>query len=118
MKTKYWAMLIGLILVICLGLSLALTWPKEDAAYAEIWSEGKLLHILDLSVDRELTVTTDKGTNTITVRDGAVAVTYADCPDGYCEDRGYCAGGLQIVCLPHELVIRFTERTEVDGVVG
>lgn len=118
MKTKFWIALIAAVLIACTGLSLWLLWPGEDAAYAEVWSEGKLLHTLDLSVDRELTVQTARGTNVVTVKDGKIAVTQADCPDHYCMDRGFCAGGTQIVCLPNRLVIRFQGQQEVDGVVG
>lgn len=118
MKTKWWIALIAAVLAVCVVLSLWLLWPRADAAYAEIWSDGKLLHTLSLSVDREVTVQTDRGTNVITVKEGKIAVTQADCPDHYCMDRGFCAGGTQIVCLPNRLVIRFTGQQEMDGVVG
>ena len=118
MKSTSWIMIISFLLILCLGLSLWLLWPKEDAAFAEVRSEGKLLYTLDLSIDRELIIQTAKGTNVITVKDGHIAVTEADCPDGYCMDRGFCAGGLQIVCLPNGLEIRFLAEAEVDGVVG
>ncbi len=118
MKTKFWIGLIAGLLVLSLGLSAWLLWPGEDAAYAEIWSEGKLLYTLDLSVDQELTVKTEQGVNVITVHNGKIAVTNADCPDHYCMDRGYCSGGSQIVCLPNRLVIRFVDGQEMDGVVG
>lgn len=118
MKSKTWAIILGAVLILCVGLSLWLLWPREGAVRAEIWSEGKLLHTLDLSVNQELTVTTDSGINTVTVRDGKIAVTAADCPDHYCMDRGYCAGGSQIVCLPNRLVIRFLGGETVDGVAG
>ena len=117
MKSRTWAIIIGVVLMICVGASVVLLSGGE-AQWAEVWSEGKLLYTLDLSMDRQLTVTTDKGTNVITVRDGRIAVTQADCPDGYCLARGFCAGGLQIVCLPNELEIRFTGQQEIDGVVG
>ena len=117
MKSRTWAIIIGVVLMICVGASVVLLSGGE-AQWAEVWSEGKLLYTLDLSMDRQLTVTTDKGTNVITVRDGRIAVTQADCPDGYCMARGFCAGGLQIVCLPNELEIRFTGQQEIDGVVG
>lgn len=118
MKTKYWIALIAFVLVVCAGLSIWLLWPGEEAAYAEIWSDGKLLHTLALSVDCEVTVQTSRGTNVVTVKDGKIAVTEADCPDHYCMDRGFCAGGTQIVCLPNRLVIRFASQQEMDGVVG
>ena len=115
-KSRTWAVLIGIILIVCLALSALLLLPGEDAAYAQVWSEGKLLHTLDLSVDRVVTVSTATGTNVITVKDGRIAVTEADCPDGYCMDRGFCAGGLQIVCLPNKLEIRFTQQGDIDGI--
>jgi hypothetical protein len=118
MKNKAWIALIGALLIVCLAASVWLLWPKGDAAYAEIRSGGKLIHTLDLSIDREITVATHKGTNVITVKDGHIAVTQADCPDHYCMDRGFCAGGLQIVCLPNELEIRFVGEPEVDGAAG
>lgn len=118
MKTKYWVAILAALLVLSLGLSAWLLWPGEDAAYAEIWSEGKLLYTLDLSEDRELTVKTDRGVNMITVRDGKIAVTEANCPDHYCMKRGFCAGGAQIVCLPNRLVIRFVGQQKLDSVAG
>ena len=48
----------------------------------------------------------------------AEGLTEADCPDGYCMDRGFCSGGAQIVCLPNRLVISFLASEEVDFVVG
>ena len=118
MKTKFWIALIGALLLICVALSLWLLWPREDAAYAEVWSEGKLLYTLSLSVDREVRVETERGVNVITVKDGKIAVTGADCPDHYCMQRGFCDSGAQIVCLPNRLVIKFVGEQEVDGAVG
>ena len=118
MKSKTWILLIGTLLVLCLGLSLWLLLPGGDAAAAEVWLDGKLLYMLDLRVDQKLTVTSENGINEITVREGKIAVTQADCPDGYCMDRGWCGGGAQIVCLPNRLVIRFVGKTQIDGIVG
>ena len=118
MKTKTWILLISVILVICIGLSLWLYLPKKPASAAEIWSEGKLLYILDLSKNQTMTVTSAHGANTITVQDGAIAVTEADCPDKYCIQRGFCDKGVQIVCLPNRLVIKFVDNQALDGISG
>jgi len=118
MKSKTWGMLLAGLLIICVGLSLWLLLPREPATQAEIWSEGKYLYTVDLTVDQTKTVTTEKGTNVITVADGKIAVTQANCPDGYCIKRGVCNSGAQIVCLPNRLVIRFTGTQTVDGIVG
>ncbi|MBQ9148061.1 MAG: NusG domain II-containing protein [Oscillospiraceae bacterium] len=119
MKSKYWAILLCVVMAVSLGLSFLLMNNTKTAARAEISSGGKLVRVVELAVDQEFTVTAeDGGTNTVTVKDGAIAVTAADCPDHYCMDRGFCTGGTQIVCLPNRLVISFLGEQEIDGVVG
>ena len=119
MKTQYWIALFALLLVACLGLSIQLLMPGEDAAYAEIISDGQVMQVVDLKIDRELHITTaEGGRNTITVKNGKIGVTQATCPDHYCMDRGMCSSGVQIVCLPNRLVIRFVGQQAVDAVVG
>lgn len=117
LTTKRWACLLGLALVLCVGLSLWLLLPGKDAAQVEVWSHGELKYTLPLDTDTEVTVR-EEGTNVITVRGGKVAVTQADCPDGYCMARGFCSSGAQIVCLPNRLVLRFVGKQTVDGVAG
>ena len=119
MKTKYWIALLAVLLIICAGLSIPLLMPGEAATHAEIVSEGRVLHTVDLRIDQEITVANSQGgINIVTVRDGKIAVTEADCPDHYCMHRGFCNSGAQIVCLPNLLIIRFTGAQEVDIVVG
>ena len=113
MKTKNLVLAVSLLLAVSLGLSAWLLRP-QTAAYAQIWSEGELLYTLDLRVDRVVQVQTAAGSNRIEVRQGKIAVTQADCPDGYCVDRGFCSGGVRIICLPHRLTIRFLKELEMD----
>ena len=117
MKTKNWILLLGALLLVCAGLSVWLM-RSEEATAAQVYSDGKLLYTLDLGTDRTLTVEGSRGINVITVKDGKIAVTTADCPDGYCMDRGFCSGGVQIVCLPNRLVIRFLGEQEIDAFSG
>ena len=88
------------------------------AASAQVVSEGKVIRIADLAQEQEFTVEVDGGYNVITVKNGKIAVTAADCPDHYCVRQGFCNSGAQIVCLPHKLVITFLGETEIDGAVG
>lgn len=118
MKTKVWIFLLAAVLVVCALLSLWLLLPGEDAAFVQVISEGELLYTLPLNVDTQIQVVSQYGTNVVTVRDGKVAVTQADCPDGYCMDRGWCSRGVQIVCLPNRLVLEFAGAQKVDGIVG
>ena len=119
MKTKYWIALLGVLLLVCIGLTIPLLIPQEAATYADIISEATVVHTVDLRIDREITITNSRGSqNTVTIRDGKIAVTQADCPDHYCMHRGFCNSGTQIVCLPNELIIRFTGEQEIDMMVG
>ena len=118
MKSKIWGLILGVVLIACLLLSLPLILPAQPAARAEIWSDGVLVETVDLYTDRVFTVENGSGVNTITVENGKIAVTEANCPDHYCMQRGFCSGGAQIVCLPNRLVIRFVGEQEIDGVAG
>ena len=117
MKTRNWIMIIGGVLLVCTVLSLFLL-QSGQADFAEIYSDGKLIYTVDLRIDQEKTIEGPYGTNVITVKDGAIAVTRADCPDGYCMKRGFCSGGTEIVCLPNRMVIQFKAEQDIDAAVG
>ena len=114
MKTKTWIILFAVSAVACILLSLPL-FLQKPARYARITSKGQVVRTVDLSVDQEFTV---DGKNTITVENGKIAVTWADCPDHYCMKRGFCEGGTDIVCLPNRLVITFLEDQQIDAAIG
>ena len=119
MKTRYWICLLCGILILCLGLSIPLLMPDGDAQFAEIISDGQVMHRVDLHTDRQITITTaNGGRNVITVRNGRIGVTEANCPDHYCMDRGMCSSGTQIVCLPNRLIIRFLGDQTLDTITG
>ena len=89
------------------------------ALSAEIVSDGQVLYRVDLHLDNTFPITTSAGgSNTVTVKDGKIAVTEANCPDHYCMERGFCNSGSPIVCLPNRLVIEFSGEQEIDFVVG
>ena len=114
MKTKTWILLFAVIAAACILLTLPLL-RQDQARFAEITSKGEPVKTVDLLIDQEFTV---DGKNTVTVKDGKIAVTWADCPDHYCMKRGYCDRGTDIVCLPNRLVISFLGEQEVDAAVG
>ena len=118
MKTTGWITILAGIFLVCLALSLWLLLPGEEAELVEVWSEGKLLYSLRLDADQSMEVVSQYGKNTVTVKNGKVAVTQADCPDHYCMDRGWCDSGTPIVCLPNRLVLKFVGNQPVDGAVG
>ena len=116
-KNRYWIMIFGAIFALCLALVLM---PSTDAPATRAQIKyGDKTATVDLSVDQEMVFEAkDGGYNTVTIRNGRIAVTEADCPDQYCVRQGFCNGGEQIVCLPHNLVISFPGASEIDGAVG
>ena len=117
MKNKYWILLFGAVFVLCLALVLI---PADStAANRARIKAGDSIFTVDLLEDQTFTLeAADGGYNTVTVKDGKIAVTEADCPDQYCVKQGFCNSGEQIVCLPHKLVISFVGESHVDGAVG
>ena len=110
-------MIFGAVFALCLVLVLL---PDFDAPaqLAQVKS-GDTIRIVDLKIDQDFTLEAETGGyNILTVRNGKIAVTEADCPDQYCVKQGFCNSGEQIVCLPHKLVISFVGESEVDGAVG
>lgn len=118
MKTKYWIFLLVAVLAVCLISGILLLAPGSGATSVQVYSDGKLLYTLSLSVDTRITVKSEYGENVITVQQGKAAVTEADCPDGYCMHRGWCDGGAPVVCLPNRLVLRFSDTRKVDAALN
>ena len=118
MKTRTWILLICALLALCIGLSLLTFGPKDAASHATITSQGVVNRVVSLHIDQEFEIESPTGTNTVTVKDGKIAVTAASCPDHYCMERGFCSSGSPIVCLPNRLVVEFSGELEIDSVVG
>ena len=118
MKSKFWCIILVMILVISAAVSIPIFLPSDDAAWAEIRSNGDLIRKVNLNIYQEFTIPCSDGFNTVTIKDGKIAVTDASCPDRYCMERGFCSGGTAIVCLPNRLVIQFIGDQEIDGQIG
>ena len=91
--------------------------------YALIYQDNVLLHKIDLtktSESMEFTIDynsdTVTGYNTICVKDGAIGIVDADCPDKVCEHMGMTSSThFPITCLPHKLVIQIVDDSEVPS---
>ena len=114
-KTRVWICLLGGLLLASLAL---LLWPQERAQSAEIWSDGVLVRRVSVAQDQSFTVDSPYGSNTVTIQNGAIAVTQSDCPGGDCIQTGWRQGGQPIVCLPHRLVVQFSGGGGPDAVTG
>ena len=98
------------ILIAVLLAAAALVWTflrmgRKNGAVAVVTLNGEMRAELPLGEDVSMTFE-GGGRNTVTVRDGAVCVESADCPDGLCVRQGWAKyEGETIVCLPNGLVV-------------
>ena len=78
---------------------------KSPAEVIEISVDGKVIEILDLAKDQELTIDgVSGGTNHLIIKDGEAWVSEATCPDKLCVHQGKIhLDGEIIVCLPNKM---------------
>ena len=119
MKTRTWILLLGGVFLLSLLGSYFVLCGQPSAAQAQISSGGNVVKTVNLHENQQFTITAENGgENTVTVRDGKIAVTEASCPARFCMKRGFCGNGTDIVCLPNRLVIHFIGAQTVDAAVG
>lgn len=118
-KTGRWRSLVVIVVIVAaVATSLAsVLWlgAATSAAKAVVHASDGSVYELSLDGEAEQVVVTDKGVNVVAVRDGAVYVREADCPNQDCVHQGTISQvGQQIVCLPHEMWIEI-EAEGADG---
>lgn len=109
------------LLILALLLAAAILWlflrPGDTGAYAIVTLRGEEIARYSLTENKSVTIGTDDY-NVLTISDGTVCVSDANCGDHTCIHTGQISReGEQIICLPHELVIEITggESTELDA---
>ena len=116
MKDKYTTkkrdiVLAAVLLILGVTGVLIVKYGLKSGNTADVYIDDKLVQTIDMSVDDEYTFQTDK------VRNGAVSMKSADCPDKVCVRMGTKnRNGETITCLPHKLVIEVHggQEQEVD----
>lgn len=88
--------------------------PPEHA-YVVIERGGAVLLKLPLDEDRVVPIAENEEKNTISIINGTVSITGANCPDKLCMHGSLGRTGGLLVCLPHRLIVRIEARdTEWD----
>ena len=111
---------IGIVVILAAAVMLCfLPGRNSSAEYAEIYLNGTLYKTVPLNQDTTFWVT-DQYSNQITVKNGAIAFTDADCPGQDCVHSGSIHDtGRSLVCLPNRVEIRVVSaEADVDFVVG
>lgn len=122
MKTKV-ILLLLLAAVAASAAWLLLGGKGARAPIARITWDGVLLEEFDLNqVDEPYTYTFKYGseTNTVTLEQGRVCISEANCPDQICVHQGWISDStVPIVCLPHKLIIEIVDGGGgLDGGAG
>ncbi len=95
---------------VCALIGTLLIYGAKPAGQIEIISHGELIY-KGASVKRGAPVYIDAGNgeNIVRIDEKGVCVESANCPDKDCVNSGYLKNTyLPIVCLPNELIIRYT----------
>lgn len=109
--------IIAVIAVVAASVAAVMVFGAQTAAdTAVVHASDGSVRELPLDQAGTFSVTTEKGTNEIEVKDGQVRVVEADCPNHDCVEQGWISrAGQQIVCLPHELWIEIVPAEGSDA---
>ncbi len=99
--------LIILFLIIGIGFLIQRYYFGKSGISAIIEQDGETIAELNLNKNTEFVLNDGSGgSNTITVQNGHISVTEANCPDLVCVRTGAISQtGEVIACLPHKLII-------------
>ena len=98
--------LIAALLVLAGAALLYVRLTRSAGGTVRVALNGNVVAQLPLWADCTRVFESERGSNTVVIRDGGVSVTEADCPDKVCVDQGVIRyNGESIVCLPHKLVV-------------
>lgn len=80
---------------------------RTPALRAEVSIDGKVVQVLDLSRNQEVTIHgAHNGTNLLVVQDGEIWCADASCPDKVCVHQGkQSMDGDSITCLPNLMFV-------------
>ena len=111
MKHKIVIAIIAVIFIAgVIGSVIVLTSPAKSTV--RILSDGEVIRTVDLNEAEDTTFDVAYGdhVNTVEIKDHRIRVLSADCPDKTCVNmRWLTSSAMPIVCLPHHLVIEFTD---------
>lgn len=83
---------------------------RSDSTLVEIVQDNDVLYTFDLSSapNQNIDIEYDGSHNVVTIEDGKIFISKADCNDNTCVKTGVLKSkSLPIVCLPNHLIIRF-----------
>ena len=102
-------------LLLSLTVLLVINLTKKEGAFARVTIDGEIVGEYSLAIDG--TYSLNGGTNTLTIKNGEVYMSYSNCPDHICENTGKVQYvGQTIVCLPNHLTVTIVDEESQDSV--
>ena len=84
----------------------------EPASKVMVWVDGNIYQTIEINNNGHI--------NNFTIKDGSVSMTYSDCANQVCVEKGYITQSKDsIVCLPNRVMAEIvSEGGGVDVVAG
>lgn len=116
-KSDLKLLVFSILIVFVLLFTLKIT--SKEGNVAKVYYMDKELLTVDLSVDKEYTVSGYNGEVKIIVKDNKIKVDSENSPLHLCSKQGYISSSNEIIiCLPNKIVIKIEDDKALDGVVG
>ena len=112
---------VAIILALALVIYLLSQFMTGDSGAVIVMVDGRETGVYSLYEDREIRIETQEGYNLLVIGEGQAYVSEADCSNQVCvHTQPVSESGGQIICLPHQVVIRLktTEERDVDAVTN
>ena len=91
----------------------------EKGSIVQVRIDGEVWDEFPLAQDKEIEIETELGRNVLHIENGQACMAEADCPDGYCVDKGKISQENEIiVCLPHKLTAEVIAGEDDTGIPG
>lgn len=113
-KILFDILLISVLLCLSLCIFGILMFNREKGSTVIVEVSGKTVGVY--SLDKNIEIEINGGSNHLVIKDGYVYLTDADCPDKTCVKTGKISySGQSIICLPNQVIIKIIGNT-VDSV--
>ncbi len=121
MKKKDIILIISIIIIAVISYFFFTFGKNEKGSQVIITVDGTVIEKFNLYEDREYTIRNGDHYNILTIKDGYVDITEADCPDKHCvNQKRINKNGEKIICLPNKTIVEITgaEENTIDSIAN
>lgn len=87
----------------------------HDKLIADIYLDGEIVETVELDSVADTYTISPTDTSQITVKNGAICFSYAECHDELCVKSGWLTSkGQTAACLPEKIVITIKGNSDID----